>query len=244
MSNELETERFRKLLLELIEERDGDKVEPSGPFTPLSPALERRLLQLSLPGGPPPLPLHRRLLAWLRAKLLRRLWIPLVLAPTTAALLFLQLAGGPPLRYAHAPVAQRKLYAAKAEMTRSPGGQVLLGSGAAALAERTELRLKRSDMLTVRLPPAGADKGPLAVRTFIRRDSVLRPWNVTPELRPDGSVLLLLPVRMLPDLGADQEILFVYGRPDGLPDLAAQPTAIPDAGARWRASSLRLRIED
>ena len=85
MGNDLETARFRKLLTELAEQRDREPMEPSGPFMPLSSGLENQLRQISLARHAAPLPWHSRLLNWLRQPFARKVWVPLLLMPTKAA---------------------------------------------------------------------------------------------------------------------------------------------------------------
>lgn len=247
MGNDMETERFRKLLTELAEQHDAESDPPREPFAPLNATLERQLLRISLDRAAARKTWYDRLRTWVRERPRRRIWIPIMLVPSTAiALLIVQLQLHNPasLQYARAPVAERKLRSGKTEMSRSADGHTLLAGRETEVREQAELRVKRQDTLTLYLPAPPGEKGAIAVRAFLRRDNVLRAWRVTPETRPDGSFLILMPVRILPDLAADQELLFVYGRPDALPGVAELSAGTQSPSQRWHQQSLRLIVED
>ena len=240
MGKDLENQRLRQLLSELAEQNDAERAQAQGPFEPLNPALANRLLQISLAK-----PVARP--SWLRELFLRRAWVPAVLATTTVALCVVPMVSNrvrPASWYASAPVPTRKLLSHKSAMSQAATGNTLLGGSEGDAQEHSELRVKRRDVLTLILPAVPGEKGPVAVRSFIRRDGVLQTWNVFPESRPDGSFLLLMPVRILPDLAASQELIFAYGRPDALPSLEVLRQGKPQADRRWHLLSLALFVDD
>lgn len=233
MDKNLETERFRQVLIESLDEAEN-KVPALSELEPLDPEFEARLLHISL-GAPRSRTLRARIGEWFEEKFVRRFLIPATLVPAVA-LLALLLSNV----FSRAPV-ERLALVARVESPRK-----VLGGPAETVSSQTELHIKRGQYLSLSLTPK-QKQADVAVRSFIKHGETLTPW-VPFDSTEDGSFVLYAPIDNLPNLEKSQEILLVVGRPQSLPDAAVlraeAKTEAKTEHRDWYKETLRLYVDD
>jgi len=230
MDSERSNERLRDLLQDLDAERQAEEEWGREPPAVLSPRLHARLLEVTL--GPQPSGLAR-MGSWLRELVS---WRGLLVVGAAAAILVALYMRKSPV----APLVARYVIAASKSVTpRSPDGQAVLSRPIENFESLTEIELGAQDTLTLVLWPSEDEKGPVAVRSFIRRGGSIEPWRAAPEPWPDGSFRLHQPVERL-DLKGEPSLLFYVCRTGTLPTLE-QVRAGTSPDPRF-CQSLSLRV--
>lgn len=244
MDNEVQLERFRRVLTELADEEVAEARLIAGPHDPLSPTLHAQLLRISMAKPAAPARWYKEPLKWLAEHRSKRVWVPLLLVPAAAIALIVPVALHHPPAAAPRPLSAYKKEVLLTEPAQSADRRLVLGSHEPQRPAAQELKAKRHHTLSIVLSPLHAEGGPVAVRSFLRRDGHVQEWMVSPVAQPDGSFLLHRSVRTLPDLQADQELLIAVGRPEAMPTSEDLRRGKRPEPGRWELGVWHLLIED
>lgn len=108
-------------------------------------------------------------------------------------------------------------------------------------ANRAEVALRLTSLLTLTLRPEQQVQGELALRVFLLEQGQVRPYPLHLHAAGTGTLRLRLPITALPDLATPGEhaLLFVLGRPSAALSRYV-PTTPPPAGVQVLRGTLYI----
>lgn len=243
MEQDQDIESFRKGLLRVAKEAADDPSPDLNDLQPVAPEIEAKLLRISLAARPERRSWYRQATAWLRQLVSRPIWIPAAMVPVVATLLFL-LWPQRPHRSQQPDLDEYRLLATSAAAPQGDHGHPVLHAPGEEVAKEQTLHARFDHALKLALFAPGPQQGTVAIRPFILRNGQLEDWKVTFEAAEENSFRLYAPLRELPSIGSEQELLFAVGRPDALPTKEQMQAGTQPDGHLWQLKRLRLYVDD